>query len=116
MHSVASNAHHDYKDFETSPTASTCSYTPYPEQSTTVINANAYRAFLLMSAAQDFPEQEYRNVGQRNLNFVIESQQRDGPWYYANDGRRDFTDHYHTCFVLKALSKIEALTGDPACT
>ncbi|MGB7136338.1 MAG: hypothetical protein WBD46_13680, partial [Acidobacteriaceae bacterium] len=25
-------------------------------------------------------------------------------------------DHFHTCFVLKALAKIEKLTGNPACT
>ena len=29
---------------------------------------------------------------------------------------RDFVDHFHTCFVLKALAKIEALTGNQACT
>jgi prenyltransferase beta subunit len=27
------------------------------------------------------------------------------------DGKRDFVDHFHTCFVLKALAKIEQLTG-----
>src|SRR5258708_39732282 len=32
------------------------------------------------------------------------------------DGARDFVDHFHTCFVMKALAKIEALTGHPGCT
>jgi len=27
---------------------------------------------------------------------------------------RDFVDHYHTCFVMKALAKIHALTGHEA--
>lgn len=31
------------------------------------------------------------------------------------DGVRDFVDHFHTCFVLKALAKIEAMTGDEGC-
>jgi hypothetical protein len=31
------------------------------------------------------------------------------------DGVRDFIDHYHTCFVMKALAKIHALTGHAAC-
>jgi hypothetical protein len=31
------------------------------------------------------------------------------------DGVRNFVDHFHTCFVLKALAKIEALTGDVGC-
>ena len=50
------------------------------------------------------------------MRFVLESQNKDGSWYYATDGQRDFIDHFHTCFVLKALAKIEALTGDADCT
>ena len=30
------------------------------------------------------------------------------------DGVRDFVDHFHTCFVMKALAKIHALTGHAA--
>jgi hypothetical protein len=116
MNSIAEHALQDYKDFPTSSSASTCSYTPDPEQSVSVVNANAYRAFLLMSAAHDFSEQKFHTVAERNLNFVIESQNEDGSWYYAKDGKRNFIDHFHTCFVLKALVKIEALTGHPGCT
>ena len=116
MHSIAEHALLDYKDIETSPSASTCSYTPDPRDSVGVINANAYRAFLLTSATVDFSEEKYRKVAERNLNFVLEAQNPDGSWYYANDGKRDFVDHFHTCFVLKALAKIEQLTGDPKCT
>ncbi len=54
-----------------------------------VINANAYRAGLLTNAAIDFEEEKYRRVAERNLNFVIEAQNPDGSWYYANDGKRD---------------------------
>jgi hypothetical protein len=116
MRSIAEHASHDYKDIKTSPAASTCSYTPDPKHSVRVVNANAYRAFLLTSAAVDFSEQKYRQIAERNLNFVLECQNSDGSWYYANDGERHFIDHFHTCFVLKALSKIERLTGDPDCS
>ncbi len=47
-----------------------------------------------------------------NVNFVLESQNADGSWPYAKDGVRDFVDHFHTCFVMKALAKIHALTGE----
>ncbi len=116
MQSIADHVLYDYKDLETSSSASTCSYTPDPQHSVAVINANAYRAFLLTSAAVDCLEEKYRMVAQRNLNFVIESQNPDGSWYYAKDGKRDFIDHFHTCFVLKALAKIELLTGDSKCS
>ena len=116
MRSIAQHALLTYKDIETSPTASTCSYTPDPKDSIKVVNANAYRAILLTSAAVDFSEEKYRVVAERNLNFVLEAQNEDGSWYYSTDGARNFVDHFHTCFVMKALAKIEALTGHPGCT
>ena len=116
MRSIAEHGLHDYKDFATSDRAAACSYTPNPEQSVGVINANAYRAFLLTLAAMDFSEDRYRRAGDRSLYFVLESQNQDGSWYYANDGKRHFIDHFHTCFVLKAVAKIEALTGNGECT
>lgn len=113
MHSTAEHGLLDYQDFKTSERAASCSYTPDPEQSVGVINANAYRAFLLTQAAMDFSDERYRKTANRNLQFVLDSQNPDGSWYYSNDdGKRQFIDHFHTCFVMKALAKIEALTGD----
>jgi hypothetical protein len=116
MRSIAQHALCDYRDFETSPKSSSCTYTPEPGNPSGVINASAYRAFLLTQAAVDFGEHQFRQVAERNLNFVTESQNEDGSWFYSNDGQRDFVDHFHTCFVLKALAKIEALTNDRDCT
>jgi len=116
MRSIAEHALLDYHDFETSATASSCSYNPEPMEPGGVINASAYRAFLLTRAGMDFADERYRTVAQRNLNFVLQSQNSDGSWYYSIDGERDFVDHFHTCFVLKALAKIEALTRNQECT
>ena len=116
MKSIAEHARQDYKDLPISSSASTCSYTPDPEQSVSVVNANAYRAFLLTSAAYDFSDESYWKIAEGNLNFVLECQNEDGSWYYAKDGKRNFIDHFHTCFVLKALTKIEALRGHSGCT
>ena len=80
-----------------------------------MINAAAYRAFLLTSASKIFCNKDYWRIAERNLNFVLENQNADGSWFYAVDGVRDFIDHFHTCFVMKALAKIHALTGHPAC-
>jgi hypothetical protein len=115
MRSIAQHALEDYQDFEFSANASTCCYCPGPDNSSGVINASAYRAFLLTQAALDFSEPKYQKAGERNLNFVIESQNPNGSWYYSIDNVRDFVDHFHTCFVLKALAKIEHLTGSPHC-
>lgn len=116
MYSIAEHSLSDYKDVPTSASASTCSYTPFPEHSLMVVNANAYRAYLLTNAAKEFSDARYESSAERNLNFVLEAQNSDGSWCYATDGKRGFVDHFHTCFVLKALAKIEALTGDSDCT
>ena len=117
MQSLAQHASEDYFDYETSPRASRASYGPIPEPSGKgIVNASAYRAFLLTKAAEDFSEEKYRKQAERNMHFVLESQNADGSWYYAMDGKRSFVDHFHTCFVMKGLAKIERLTGDPHCT
>ena len=109
MASIARHAFTDIKDFTISENASSCSYTPFDKGG--VINAAAYRSFLLTSASQIFSRKEYWLTAERNLNFVLEAQNLDGSWFYAVDGVRDFVDHYHTCFVMKALAKVHALTG-----
>lgn len=112
LESITRHAFVDIKDFRTSEKGSSCSYTPYDRGG--VVNAAAYRAFLLTSASLLFSNDNYWNTAERNLNFVLENQNPDGSWYYATDGVRDFVDHYHTCFVMKGLAKIHALTGHAA--
>ena len=116
MRSIAQHAHLDYRDRETSGGAASCAYTPNPNDPAGVVNASAYRASLLTKATLDFSEVEYGKVAERNLRFVLASQNADGSWPYAMDGHRDFVDHFHTCFVLKALVTIESITGDRRCT
>lgn len=116
MASIARHAFTSYRDVELSPVSATCGYTPAPDDPAGVVNASAYRAFLLARAALDFAEPRYAEVARRNLNFVLDSQDADGSWPYSTDGRRGFVDHFHTCFVLKALAKIEELSASPRCT
>ncbi len=111
LESIARHAATDIKDFRTSEKASSCSYTPLDEGR--VLNASAYRAFLLTSASKVLSNEDYWKIAERNLNFILENQNADGSWFYAVDGVRDFIDHFHTCFVMKALAKIHSLTRDP---
>jgi len=113
LESIARHVAVDIKDSRTSDTASSCSYTPFLPG--VVLNAAAYRAFLLTSASKIFSNEGYWRIAERNLNFVLENQNPDGSWYYAIDGVRDFIDHFHTCFVMKALAKIYTLTGHGGC-
>ncbi len=114
MQSAAEHAATDIKDREIAADSAAAGYNPSDTQGN-VVNASAYRAFLLTNAALQFSRDDYRRIAERNLNFVLRSQRSDGSWPYATDGVRNFVDHFHTCFVLKALAKIEHLTGHEGC-
>jgi len=113
MRSIADHVLLDYRDVDAGPGAASCTYTPSGGEK--VVNASAYRAFTLFSAWREFGDERYRLAAERNLNFVLQCQQPDGSWPYAVDGVRPFVDHFHTCFVMKALAKIEILTGHTGC-
>jgi hypothetical protein len=116
MRSIADHALLDYRDMPMASGAASCAYSPAPDDPAGVINASAYRAGLLTMAGIDFSEPRYTETAERNVRFVLEAQNTDGSWYYSIDGQRDFVDHFHTCFVLKGLAKVEALTGHRGCT
>lgn len=114
MRSIAEHTLTDYRDIPAGAGATTCTYTPTGGEK--VVNASAYRAFTLFAAWKEFGDERYRSAAEGNVAFVLQSQQADGSWPYAMDGARPFVDHFHTCFVMKALAKIEILSGHAGCT
>ena len=114
MESIAEHAFHDIPNLDVSARSASAGYNPV-DRVFKVVNASAYRAFLLTAASVRFGRKDYRDAADRNLNFVLDCQKPDGSWPYAVDGARDFVDHFHTCFVLKALAKIEQQTGEEHC-
>lgn len=110
LQSIAEHALRDFPDRLLPGGAATVGYNPVDPVGG-VVNASAYRAFLLTSAGLRFDRPDYLEAAGRNLRFVLDMQQPDGSWPYAADGVRGFVDHFHTCFVLKALAKIEKLRG-----
>jgi hypothetical protein len=95
----------DLIDTPTGPDAAAGSYTPYDHGK--VVNASAYRAFVLFDAASRFHDEVCRSKALKNLNFILQNQRQDGSWLYAIDNPREaFIDHFHTCFVLKNLHKL----------
>lgn len=103
----------DLQDTPTGPESAAGSYSPLDH--TKVINASAYRAFVLFDAAERFGRPACARKARRNLNFILETQRPDGSWLYGLDGPLDgFIDHFHTCFVLKNLFKLNRQLRDPA--
>jgi hypothetical protein len=97
---------------EVAPGVEAAAYSPIDRRR--VVNASAYRAFLLATAGTRFGRQDWVAAARRNLAFVIRSQRPDGSWLYAMDGKDPFIDNLHTCLVLKNLFKVWRALGDEA--
>lgn len=103
--SVARFVHRDLRDTPTGPDAAAGSYSPFDDSK--VINASAYRAWVMVEAGVRFDRAEYLETAERNIRFILQSQRADGSWLYAEGHAADaFIDHFHTCFVLKNLHKL----------
>lgn len=110
-HSIAEFVFEDLNDTPFDENAMAGSYTPYDHGM--VVNASAYRAFVLFEATYRFGVEAYADKAWGNLKFILNSQGKDGSWLYAiNSPTEVFIDHFHTCFVLKNLYKINLLIKD----
>ncbi|MGA2748444.1 MAG: hypothetical protein ABSG59_06680 [Verrucomicrobiota bacterium] len=113
--SIAQFVQNDLRDTPTSADAAAGSYSPLDNSQ--VVNASAYRAMVLFEAAGRFARPDYRRSATLNLNFILQSQRADGAWLYAMDEPAEqFIDHFHTCFVLKNLWKLNRSLKSPAVT
>lgn len=111
--SIATFVYTDLKDTSAGDDATAASYSPM--DATKVVNASAYRAWVLFEADARFKLPEYKAKAQRNLNFILQSQRADGAWLYATEGSGEgFIDNFHTAFVLKNLYKINQRLKNPA--
>jgi hypothetical protein len=109
--SVIDFALHDLNNTERHDGSIASSYSPL--DNSLILNASAYRAFVLIAGAQTFSDEVSKELARKLVRFVINSQRDDGSWPYALEAKGDdFVDHFHTCFVLKNLAKIHELTGD----
>jgi hypothetical protein len=104
---IAEFVHADLNETPTGPNSAAGSYSPYDRRQ--VVNASAYRAFLLRDAGLRFKRLDYLETSERNLNFVLDSQRNNGSWYYSMGGETSFIDNFHTCFNLKNLLKINQI-------
>jgi hypothetical protein len=110
MESIARFAQTRIGTASVAPGIKASAYSPCDQRR--VVNASAYRGFLLAAAGSRFGREEWLSEARATLAFVLWSQQSDGSWLYAMDGKDAFVDNFHTCFVLKNLFKAWRVLGD----
>lgn len=109
--SIAKFAYNDLKKTRM-PNGTTCSsYSPIKED--IVINANTYRAAVLMEAYELSNNLDYKIEAEKNIEFVLSYQGDYGEWYYeAKEPKNNFIDNFHTCFVIRNLYKCYKINKD----
>lgn len=109
--SIAKFALEDLKE-SNMPNGTICS-SYSPQHKDIVINANTYRAAILLEAFQINKNKKYKIAAQKNIDFVLSYQGDDGEWYYeAKSPKNNFIDNFHTCFVLRNLYQCYLVTKD----
>lgn len=107
MESIGRFAFDRIMGVEVSPGVKASSYSPMDRRR--VVNASAYRGYLLASAGTRFGVPAWVEEAEASIRFVEQTQRADGSWLYAEDGRDAFVDNIHTCFVIKNLIKAQRL-------
>ena len=109
--SIARFVFTDLLETPTSPRASASSYSPLAKDK--VVNVSAYRAFVLFDAARRLESKPSRKRpgGISNLSWKASTLMAPGSTRLM--AARPFIDHFHTCFVLKCLHKMNRSMDDP---
>lgn len=100
--SVAEFATKDLNKTEMPNGTTSTSYSPMDQG--VIINANTYRAALLLDAYELSSSEKYKKEALESIEFVLAYQKESGAWYYEAKPEKDtFIDNFHTCFVLRNL-------------
>jgi hypothetical protein len=109
--SIADHALSDLNEIQMDNSTVSSSYSPHSQD--IVINANSYRAAVLLEAYQLSKDKKYKQAAENNINFILSFQGSKGEWFYEAKGpENNFIDHFHTCFVLKNMYKCYQVTED----
>jgi hypothetical protein len=87
------------------------SYSPLDQ--TRVFNASLLAGEVLATVGKLTGEESLCDWARRAALYVVRRQREDGSWPYGADARQQWTDNFHTAFVLSSLSRIQVAVSEP---
>jgi len=78
-----------------------------PSDDTRIFNASLLAAETLAGVGKLTGESEFCELAKRAFNYVASQQRQDGSWSYGADSSQQWTDSFHTAYVLLSLRRIE---------
>ena len=82
-----------------------------PGSDTMVHNANLWGAFVLALGCTFGGPQIWRDLANSAIDYSVQAQSSDGKWCYGEAPHHQFTDGFHTGYVLEALDLCSTLLG-----
>lgn len=79
-----------------------------PKSKTMVHNANLWGAYVLALAA-DRSDHTWRSLADAAIDYTVRAQRPDGSWPYGESSHHQWTDGFHTGYVLEALQLCRSL-------
>jgi len=89
------------------------SYSPFDRQQ--VFNASMKAVRLLAQAYDLSGQEEYLSLAKKAVDFVLKHQKKDGSWGYSLARSGNWTDNYHTGYILECLDEYQKISGDVNC-
>jgi hypothetical protein len=85
------------------------SYSPFDQQQ--VLNASMKGIRILVQAYSLCKNEEFKILAKHAIEFVASRQKENGSWYYSVASAGNWTDNYHTGYILDCLEEYQKLTG-----
>ena len=74
-----------------------------PTLTKVIYNASALISALLLRVGYLYNIEEYSNLGFRGISYIVNCQNQDGSWFYADSPDQLSIDCFHQSYVLQAL-------------
>ena len=71
-----------------------------------VHNANLWAAFVLSAGWKIAGNENWRQMAVDAVQYTLKAQREDGSWVYGEAAHHQFTDGFHTGYVLEALHRL----------
>lgn len=77
-----------------------------PLDATRIFNASLFAAETLASVGAQTGEPEFCGFALRAARYVVRRQRADGSWLYGEEPGQEWSDSFHTAYVLVSLARI----------
>jgi hypothetical protein len=82
------------------------SYTPLDRS--VIVNANLLAGETLAGIGAVTGEEEHLTMAAKTVRFALQMQRKDGSWSYGAGEKQDWSDNFHTAYVLLSLFRISS--------